>query len=127
VDDTSVDADLPFMAATPENAFRLTLIVLGSLLIFLCVRLAYLRARAHDRSRYPTMWTLVSLATYALIPTLSGFFRFSAPIVPWKGALYVVGLVTGFAGIWSAVDFGRLFRRTRRTEAGVRREKGPGT
>lgn len=104
-----------FLDALPENIARLVLIAGGTLLILLCLRLAYLRARAPrgDRLRDSSPFALLSYAAYAAIPTIEGYLRFGAPLTPWKFTLYLLAMSAGFVAAFSQITVRVWFGRGR--------------
>lgn len=91
---------------------RLVLCSVSMLLVMVCIKVAWLRARSpRDSPRRDTSpWALISYGCFAFIPTVLGFRGLGGPLDPLLALMFAVALVSGVIALFGQVSI-RLLKR----------------
>lgn len=92
---------------------RFTLCAVSMVLVMMCVRFSWLRARSPkgDRRRDTSPWALLSYGLFAFIPTVLGFRNLGRPLDPLLTPIFMLALLSGGIALFGQISI-RLLRRT---------------
>lgn len=95
---------------------RLIMCSISLLLVMVCIKVAWLRARSPKDSprRDTSPWALISYGCFAFIPTVLGFRGLGGPLDPLLALMFAVALVSGVIALFGQVTI-RVWARTGKT------------